>query len=395
MTTRLFDDLERTRRRSKLELESTYSFYNEIAVPKFCNVRVLLEEWYQRYPAEHQAEIRARVRSHVDHNFDSACSELYVHELLVRLGYQVEIHPPAPSGLRTCPDFLATDKGGRQVYVEAVVPNDMSAAELAEERRKGELYDLVDEIRSPYYFTFIDSVGGPMTAIPRKKWRTEIAKFLNNLPSERQPIRADVLEKGELLELSHEEWIVRIRAIPKQKSHGDEDGRTQGARHMPAAIVDDYSALRKAVVKKGSKYGKLELPFVVAVCLKSDFIDHDDILDALFGNEAVDAYDHGLAITRRSPNGAWTGQRGPRYTRISAALIGAIFPTYVATRFPVMYLHPHATHSALDHFTELPAQILLPDFSMQERHASINASDLFGLPETFPWEPDDWYISRP
>ena len=61
-----------------------------------------MHSWYQRYP-DASAELRTRIRSPKEH--ESASFELYLHELLVRLGYSLAVHPETESGKR--PEFFA------------------------------------------------------------------------------------------------------------------------------------------------------------------------------------------------------------------------------------------------------------------------------------------------
>jgi hypothetical protein len=61
-------------------------------------------------------------------DFPSAFFELFLHELLLRLGCNVEVHPDPGTGSSRRPDFLVTDPDGQQFFLEAVLATDLPQA---------------------------------------------------------------------------------------------------------------------------------------------------------------------------------------------------------------------------------------------------------------------------
>src|SRR4051794_9273503 len=84
--------------------ESTFSFLDRIDDAAFDRVRRLVNSWFDRFPSVSQDELRGRLTSGNDVDFNSAFWELYPHEAYGRLGYSVETHPPLPDA-STHPDF--------------------------------------------------------------------------------------------------------------------------------------------------------------------------------------------------------------------------------------------------------------------------------------------------
>jgi hypothetical protein len=107
----IFDDAPRTSLKPAAANESMFAFLNRSATNVFSEVRRLLEEWLSHLPADHQADLIARLRSSANDDFDSAFWELYRHEAFRRSGAAVDIHPEIPGSTKH-PDFRVTFPGG-------------------------------------------------------------------------------------------------------------------------------------------------------------------------------------------------------------------------------------------------------------------------------------------
>jgi len=120
----LFDDKARTDPEPAYARESTYAFLDRVNDPVFAAVRAVLNAWVDRFASLHDdtdiSDLVGRLRSKEDIAFYAAFWELYLHELFVRLGFSIEVHPE--SGKDTRPDFRLT-RDGREIYLEAVMPN--------------------------------------------------------------------------------------------------------------------------------------------------------------------------------------------------------------------------------------------------------------------------------
>jgi hypothetical protein len=122
--------------------EGRYTFLNRTARPYFVATRDMLEEWFAHLPPEGQSGLRSRFRADNPGQHIAAFWELYLHEVHRRLGYELEYEPELPNTSRK-PDFLV-HRGDERFYLEGTIVIH-SKQELAFERRRGTLLDLVDE----------------------------------------------------------------------------------------------------------------------------------------------------------------------------------------------------------------------------------------------------------
>lgn len=115
----LFDLTERTDPSPRGEAEDSFSFLNRVDTPFWSEVRKLLEQWFTRYPVQEGNDLRKAFRSRLPGRHYAAWWELYLHELFLRLGYEVDVHPALPASSKK-PDFLLRSCDSR-LYVEAAV----------------------------------------------------------------------------------------------------------------------------------------------------------------------------------------------------------------------------------------------------------------------------------
>lgn len=159
-----------------------------------------------------------------------------------------------------------------------------------------------------------------------------------------------------------------------------------GAFSAGGGFIDAWTPIRDAVKYKGSKYGELNKPLLVAVNLDSFNLDRIDEMQALFGQEKF-VFTVGQTEKEpgfeRAPNGAWYGKRGPQYTRVSGLWIfNDLSPYTVGVRRPTLYFNPWASF-------DLP--VLLKYFShasvdneTMEWFEGVSLSALFGLKDGWP-----------
>ena len=83
--------------------ESTFAFLDRVDDPAFDRTRRLVNAWFEKFPIEGHTELRGRLQSSSNVDFNSALWELYLHECYQRLGYSLEYHPTLPDA-NTHPD---------------------------------------------------------------------------------------------------------------------------------------------------------------------------------------------------------------------------------------------------------------------------------------------------
>lgn len=116
---KLFDEQDRTDPAPCREGEDSYSFLNRVNTPYWVQVRHLLESFFSRYPIEHSESLKRDFSARLPGRHYAAWWELYLHELFLRLGYEITIHP-ALNGTERRPDF-GLRRDGSELLVEASV----------------------------------------------------------------------------------------------------------------------------------------------------------------------------------------------------------------------------------------------------------------------------------
>jgi len=77
------------------------------------------EECYQKYPQVEKHRVKRDFQSRRNETHLSACFELFLHELLIRLGFKVEVHPEKPEFGADKPDFVASKPANGEFLLEA------------------------------------------------------------------------------------------------------------------------------------------------------------------------------------------------------------------------------------------------------------------------------------
>jgi len=360
----LFDDILREDEAPARYAEPNYRYLNRSARADVAKVREVLERWFSRYPDKARTELRGRLRSPNDHQHLSAFFELFLHELLLRLGCHVEIHPEASGGKATHPDFRVQSPSGNHFYMEAVLATDESREEAAARARLNELYDALDRMDSPNFFIGIDLEGEPKTPVTAKKIRSFLTNQLASLDPDEV---AAAFESGGFRALphwriEHEGCMLEFFPVPKSpEARGKEGIRPIGIQMGEAEWLDPRAAIRDAIVSKGGRYGELDLPYIIAVNALGAHVRRIDVMEALFGKEQFTFRVTALRPTTepefsRAPDGAWTSESGARYTRVSAVLVAIqLLPWSVPRASVCLYHNPWAQkpyHSELCRLTQ-------------------------------------------
>lgn len=321
--------------------ETRFTFLDRVAGGYWDQVRTLVEEWTGRFPAGARADLVGRLRSS-DRHFTAAFWELYLHETLVRAGFDVVVHPVVDGSPRP-PDFLVT-RDGEAFYVEAksVFEGEL---ELGAEARRDRLYDSLNALRSPNFFLSVECYEIGPQAAPTRGLRRELEAWLDSLDPDDPSLLDFGLEHGEQYRWEADGWLLTFKPIPVQaKYRGRSDHRAIGmVGPGEARLIDDAGVLRGALRKKGSAYGDLPHPLVLAINIERAFHDDDDSLDALFGTNQVSfpINDPAAATATRATDGYWFDGSAWRHTNVVGVLIAqAIAPWLVAQVVPTLWLHP-------------------------------------------------------
>jgi len=388
----LFDSIDWVDTGPAKHSEPSFEYLNRSGRPAAHETRNLLDKWFDRFPDNAGAELRARFRSPNDHQHFGAFFELYLHELLSSLGFTVELHPTLSKAETTHPDYLVLRSGKKVFYVEATITG-VSEAEAAAKARESVVYDALDRMRSPNFFILIRVRGSPTTPPDAKAMRRFLKRKLRDLDPDEMASR---LQSGGLSALpawpfEHEGWRLTFQPIPKSSDLRGKPGiRPVGMIVYPVRAIAPHVGIRNSIRSKATKYGDLDLPFIVAVNGIDPFCDETDIANGLLGQENVsltlDADGRVVALDPgRNPNGVWYGPGGPQNTRVSGALVAAgLLPWTIMKVTPVLWHNPWAQNSLLPDIWALPQ--LVPDHEKAEmqKYEGVTVAQVLQLEPNWP-----------
>src|ERR1700678_2466172 len=115
---------------------------------------------------------------------------------------------------------------------------------------------------------------------------------------------------------------------------------------MRATQLTLDESLRDGVATK-DRYGKLALPLVIAIQVIEEFrIAKIDVMNGLFGQEAIAVHAQGNTRSGRVPNGAWISSTGPIHESISAVMAWSTLEPWTFTQIePIVVHNPYASLS--------------------------------------------------
>lgn len=355
----LFSDSERTDAGPASHSEDSFAYHNRSARVGAVNIRSLLQEWFDQYPSAEQVELTRLFCT----NFESAFFELFLHQTMIKLGIDVHVHPALPPPIVTSPDFQMIAEG-ELGYLEARVAWDESASKSKEQKVMAALYDQINSLPVPDYHLKLISceVGGGRQPSTRRLKR-EILQWLGTLDYETiTKAVAEPLDSPPLWKFEDDGLTLVLSLMPVSEARRGDPGHWPiGVYPMVARWGGTKPSLRKALKRKGTKYGKMTSPYIIAVNSLSFFgADHIDQMEALFGSEQfiISPHQNEPEMTRAA-DGFWQGPQGPRNTRVSAVLFCQVQPSNVDKAEVCLYHNPYAAHAYDGPLTALPQGIPL------------------------------------
>lgn len=367
---KLFDDAERYYQGPAEYTEPEFTYLNRSAIPQVIRIREALEAWFSRYPGEGKEDLWERFRSTDNLHHRSAFFELFLHELLLRLGCYVMIHPSMDNSTRSYPYFLVESPSGISFYTEAVLAIDESVEKTAARARMNEVYDVLErQLNSPNFFIGMKIRSTPQTTPPAR----HMTAFLTQRLAPLDPVHlASLFEAGGFDALPHwhyeqEGWRIVFFPIPKSlRSRGKEGVRPLGFLSPEPRWMHPRVPIRDAVVKKAARYGDFDLAYVIAVNTLSNNLDRIDIMEALFGKEQcwmIRTRSGSIQSKTRKPDGVWLSESGPRYRQVSAVLITDTLRPYNLPRASLWLCHnPWGKKPYTSELTRLPQAFLKDDW---------------------------------
>jgi len=209
-------------------------------------VRDLLEAWFARLPGPAQTDVRSRLWERDRRLALAAFWELYLHELLTRLGYRLVPHPTVP-GAGARPDFLAT-RDQEAFYLEALIHGPPTEVWRAE-RRLYPILDVLHEVqREPFVVTLAQATCGHGTP-PLRALRSELVRWLDSLSA---------ATTDATLSWQRGSWSLQFRARRAGSERADEPVE-------PAPPPLPLRTLSSKVQAKARRYRVFDHPLLLAL----------------------------------------------------------------------------------------------------------------------------------
>ena len=311
----LFDDFIREDQ-SKIEWGgNVFSYLNNSARSEITYLRNLIESWFQNYPIEHQNELKTRL--HKKQTFESSLFELIIYTYFTNLGFLVIIHHEL-EGTTFRPDFRVQNET-EDFYVEVKHLELKSKSEIAAENLRNTLYNTLDKtITNRFLFAF-DKFEIKSSRAPNGK---KIAKEFSKIMKLRIHLTdSEVL--GEKLNYEDETVFIEYKLMPVLEQYR---GKLDGAIGM-LADETEIGGRNKQIIKglesKGSKYGKLNRPFLICLNCSTPFFTPLTINMALYGDiimETTISIERFDSKPRYLLNGFFGNKHFPKNRNVSAVL---------------------------------------------------------------------------
>lgn len=382
----LFADCDRTDASPRGHDEPLAAFLERVAGVYWDRVRQVLESWLKRVrDNEARNDLAGRLLDRDYRQHRSALWELYLHEAFLRAGWEVTTHPKVG---RAHPDF-ALHREGDVVLVEAFVVSETSDSERAEENRCDQAQALLERLGHERFMLSVTfHAVGPGTL--GKRLLPELRGWLDALDWE--AVRADV-DAGRTGALpghcvTWSGWQIELEAWPRSKQ-AVESRRTETVAvvgHGSASMVPTAGALRTKLEKKASKYGRPDVPLVLAGLLDGIAASEWSVEQVILGSEAVQ-FTIGASEARpiRRADGFWGGPQASRKEHVSGVVIGRGLAVDNANTFqPRLWHNPRADHPIPDLNVPWPSAAFDPLSGVVDPRDGTSPREFFELPEEWP-----------
>jgi hypothetical protein len=239
--------------------ESEFESLSRAPLASFERVRNLIEDWLRHYPIKNINELLPRFRSRDDSVFRSTFFELYLHELLLGLGFTIEVHPML-SQAGTHPEFLVFSQGEPAFYMEATCEFG-PRVESSKEKLARTVIDYINKnLESSDFYLGVNILSSSTADPPKGKWVKSLNLELSGLNPDSTEYN---LEKKCLsFSMTGNGWEVVFDAFPRpEQERGELRVKPIPVRSIPVSWGERPSYIENAFHKKHDKrYGEFKLP---------------------------------------------------------------------------------------------------------------------------------------
>ena len=367
---RLFEQFVRTDHRPAHRSEPDYEFLNRSAWPACENIRDVLERWFAGYPASHKEDLRARFRKR-DHNHAAVYFELYLHQVLSRLGLSPEVHPNPERG-KGRPDFAIAGAKGSRWYLEAHVMH--KPRWDSDDPLENELLDAINAVARPQPTQIgvaVRTEGTLKRSHRRDPLQRQVREWLDSIdPKALSPTDR---HHNPRLYIRRDDWVAELVAF------GPLSRPSRRLIHMgptKAGFSNEGPLLADSLKKKVKKYGKLDRGLMLAINTNDVFTSGGDEYEALLGTR----------------EGIWHTDSAARNQRLHGVLFfRGLLPSNMNSVVSHLYVNPNTQ-------ADIPGELLKLN-SMWQRDGrwhlrkGMSLGEILELPEDWPGEvtASKWY----
>jgi hypothetical protein len=354
-------------------------------------IRVLMDRWFLRMPPCARGELGNRFRSQELGAHLGAFWELYVHEVSIRLGFDVTVYVGAHTDQERRPDF-ALVKADTEFRVEATAVLGDDSVDRKDRARVEQLYEAIEHIANRDFLLTVE-LRGIGSSTPGRALVRKIDSWLSTLDRDAEFARIRNGGTGTRTLLQHDGWRLGLIVSPiRDELRGREDfggigsiveGFVTQQRETGMRKVSEIAPIAKALRDKaGHGYALDGKPFVIAALCAGTFASERDIAQALLGR-----IEHRVGGGGGYQGGGlWLDDRcQPRNTRVSAVLTAlALSPDACAVVEPCLWTNPWARCPlCLDRLPWRRNQIRL-NGTIETHLARLTVAQVLGLNSAWP-----------
>ncbi len=390
----LFTNKHPTEKGYRKASQDDFSYYNSHCDRPVTLIRETLETWFERYPDDEKKNLATRFRNKRASQNHGAFWELYLHELFKSLAFEIQVHPKTPQQ-ETRPDLLLSKGGVPYAFIEARLAGLSSDKVVTDARLQAELHDALNTVHSPNFFLMIQELRNGPSRISFKSLKRKLEQWLASLDPDTQTLkRIHGYNEEPEFQWFEGEWYLGLNVVARSlESRGKPDIRSIGSTGKKVMWTDSEGEIRTALMNKGSKYGQLHLPYLIAINYMGMHCDRVDWTNALYGSEAVQVYFRNdgshFQVPFRKSNGFWFDGKAFQRQQVSAVLGGwHISPTTIAAHHVELYSHP-TPESPVGAEIDLPRWFLPTGAGELQMQSGRSAPEILKLPSGWPgrWGP--------
>jgi hypothetical protein len=378
--TPLFDHFVRTDPIPAINAESIFDGLNRLSWKNANEIRNLLETWYESYSIQNKKSFISRFRSKRNEDHQGAFFELFLHQLLIKMGFKVEVDPLIGGG--NTPDFHAQSVTEEPFYLEARVVDPQS---LKHSTREELVFDELNKLHSPDFM--LDSqVRGKLTSNPRlKEIRAVFQSWIDQLdPQTINENRYDYFTSHSK-SFQQGNWIITLRPVALGPGVKVNPVSRPFLPPVIADFVDSKRPIIEGIQEKTQRYKNLDRPLIVAInSLDLSGVSRSEILSVLFGNTENTGHEDSARIIpspdNRNLKRVWSPSQN---TNLSAIILFNELQPNSITQAPFcLYENPWAAYSIQSSLRNIPHAKV--EGEIVNWYKGNSASTVLGISETWP-----------